>query len=126
MSNDIVTKVGSIDTINSPGTKTIDTKSKIGKVEPELKINGEGKTNLYNTDAIQVVVQENSSYIPNKNALKPKNKKFGAGFNAHHINKSLIDRGQDDYLIKMATKDAKQRSQIRTVNINNIQNVTDI
>jgi hypothetical protein len=45
-------------------------------------------------------VQENliNKYVPNKNALKPKNKKFGAGFNAKY-NKSVLEKGQDDLLI---------------------------
>ena len=83
---------------------------------------------MYNTDSIKVVIQANEHFISSKNVLKPKSKKFGAGFNANHVNKSVLEKGNDELLIKLATKDAKNRSQMgqKTIHLNNIQNVTDI
>ena len=66
--------------------------------------------NLYNTDSIKVVVQANEKFISSKNVMKPRSKKFGAGFNANQVNKSVMEKGQDEILIKLATKDAKNRS----------------
>ena len=42
--------------------------------------------------------------------MKPKSKKFGAGFNSNYANKSVMEKERDELLIKMATKNAKHRS----------------